>query len=175
MKVGSRALSIDWTQVGLLLTAVALAALGGYFLQPLVTKNEAAINTVVTIFSILAGFLIAVITFIVEPALNGQKDWRELQANKRNVYSQLTRHRLLFYCYLFTLALALAMFLVPDTMPTLSLWLERVFVGLSIFVLMASFRLPGSLMNLQMARYQAELDEKTPQVVKDALGRGAKE
>tara|TARA_B100001093_G_scaffold462893_1_gene478502 strand:+ start:247 stop:402 length:156 start_codon:yes stop_codon:yes gene_type:complete len=45
----------------------------GYHFQPLISNNPDAVNTVVTIFSILAGFLIAVITFIAEPTLKVAK------------------------------------------------------------------------------------------------------
>ena len=48
----------------------ALGVAFGYRFQPMVSNNA---NTVVTIFSILAGFLIAVITFIAEPTLQGEE------------------------------------------------------------------------------------------------------
>tara|TARA_R110002012_G_scaffold321120_1_gene547470 strand:- start:2311 stop:2766 length:456 start_codon:yes stop_codon:yes gene_type:complete len=134
----------------------------GYILQPKISNNKEAINIIVTIFSILAGFLIAVITFITEPAMKGANDWKELQLKKRNIRNQMTRHKLLFYCYLMTLGLALSIFIIPAEFIQVMIWVERVFLSLSTFVFIASFKLPGSLMDLQMARYEAELKDKRP-------------
>jgi hypothetical protein len=40
------------------------AGLGSYIAKPLIEGNQDAINVIVTVFSILAGFLIAVITLV---------------------------------------------------------------------------------------------------------------
>lgn len=42
------------------------------------------------------------------------------------------------------------------------------FLGLATFVFLASFELPGSLMRLQMERYEAEMEATKPKVLKDA-------
>ncbi|WP_236953181.1 hypothetical protein [Ketogulonicigenium vulgare] len=140
----------------------------GYYFQPMVANNTNAVNTVVTIFSILAGFLIAVITLIAEPTLKQAKSWQELQLMKHTVQRKLFRQKLLFFLYLITLGVALGTFLVPDAQAELRRWLEMVFLGLATFVFLASFDLPGSLMRIQMERYEAELDATKPQVLKDA-------
>ena len=67
-----------------------------------------------------------------------------------------------------TLGAALGVLLVPDENEELLLWIERGFLGVSTFVFLASFELPGSLMKIQMERYEAEMDESKPQVLKDA-------
>jgi hypothetical protein len=140
----------------------------GYYFQPMVAHNADAVNTVVTIFSILAGFLIAVITLIAEPVLKQAKDWTELQAMKKTVERKLFRQKLLFFLYLVTLGVALGTFLVPDTQPCVQKWLEVGFLGLATFVFLASFELPGSLMRLQMERYEAEMEATKPKALKDA-------
>jgi hypothetical protein len=129
----------------------------------LISEKPDAINAVVTIFSILAGFLIAVITFIGDP---GARGWKDLQLEKADVVSRLQRHRLIFYLYLITLGLALSIFLIPDEPGTVSVWLERAFVGLAVFVFGASFTLPSSLMALQIARYDAALQADLPGALK---------
>ncbi|MFA8384163.1 MAG: hypothetical protein ACEPO2_00945 [Pelagibaca sp.] len=148
--------------------AIAVSAAVGYLFQPMVANNTDAVNTVVTIFSILAGFLIAVITLIAEPTLKQAKNWQELQLMKTTVQRKLFRQKLLFFLYLITLGVALGTFLVPDDQAQLLLWLERGFLGLATFVFLASFDLPGSLMKIQMERYEAEMDATKPQVLKDA-------
>jgi len=154
---------VDWKRLFSLAALLLISGGAGYFLQPLISGNSDAVNTIVTIFSILAGFLIAVITFIGDPGIRG---WKELQIDKRAVEAKLRRHRMLFHLYLLTLGLALAMFLVPDTFCVAELWLERFFVGSATFVFLASFSLPGSLSALQMERYEVVLNSQLPQALR---------
>lgn len=148
----------DWWRLGKLSGAIIVSGAIGYIFQPMISKNTDAVNTVVTIFSILAGFLIAVITLIAEPTLKKAKSWQELQLMKKTVQRKLFRQKLLFFLYLITLGVALSTFLVPDEHAELRRWLETVFLGLATFVFLASFDLPGSLMKIQMERYEAEMD-----------------
>lgn len=158
----------DWWRLLKIATSIIASLASGYFLQPMIAKNTDAVNTVVTIFSILAGFLIAVISLISEPALKQARNWQELQLMKQTVQRKMIRHKLLFFLYLITLGAALGVLLVPDENEELLLWIERGFLGVSTFVFLASFELPGSLMKIQMERYEAEMDESKPQVLKDA-------
>jgi len=158
----------DWWRLTQLVVAVGVSGLIGYRFQPMVANNPNAVNTVVTIFSILAGFLIAVITFIAEPTLQQARTWDELQRMKETVRRKLIRQKLLFFLYLLTLGIALAMFLTPPTMLEPLKWLQTAFLGLATFVFLASFSLPGSLMKIQMERYEAALEDSRPKVVTDA-------
>ncbi len=158
----------DWSRVAKILLAIIVSCFVGYRFQPLIAGNSNAVNTVVTIFSILAGFLIAVITLIAEPILKQATDWKELQLMKATIRRQLLRQKLLFFLYLITLGLALAMFLTPSNFPALLGWFQSVFLGLATFVFLASFSLPGSLMKIQMDRYDAALEETKPDALKKA-------
>jgi len=161
-------LEIDWWRMVKLILALAISAFIGWRFQPMVSNNPDAVNTVVTIFSILAGFLIAVITFIAEPTLQAAKNWEELQKMKETVRRKLFRQKILFFLYLLTLGIALAMYLTPLTSCMILQCLQTAFLGLATFVFLASFSLPGSLMKIQMDRYEAALEGTRPKVVTDA-------
>ncbi|MGE4325573.1 MAG: hypothetical protein AB7E21_05610 [Pseudodonghicola sp.] len=163
MRVEREKRSIAWGRLCFAPALIVLSVAAGYYLQPFISGNSNAINTIVTIFSILAGFLIAVITFIGDPGVRG---WQQLQLDKRAVEARLRRHRLLFYLYLTTLGLALAMYLIPDKFFEVKIWLERFFVGSAVFVFLASFTLPSSLSNLQMERYDTALKNQLPNMLK---------
>ena len=165
--------STDWWRIAKLVGAIGVSAYVGHRFQPMVSNNPDAVNTVVTIFSILAGFLIAVITFIAEPTLQQAKTWSELQKMKETVRRKLFRQKLLFFLYLLTLGIALAMYLTPPANTEILVWLQTVFLSLATFVFLASFSLPGSLMRIQMERYEAALDVSRPKVVKDAKRNAA--
>ncbi|WP_249695258.1 hypothetical protein [Stappia sp. WLB 29] len=158
----------DWPRLLRLSIAVAVSCIVGYRFQPLVANNPNAVNTVVTIFSILAGFLIAVITFIAEPTLKQAKTWSELQKMKETVRRKLFRQNIIFFLYLITLGIALIMYLTPPNKVYILEYLQMTFLGLATFVFLASFSLPGSLMKIQMERYEAALESTRPQVISDA-------
>ncbi|MBC6438536.1 MAG: hypothetical protein GDA52_10495 [Rhodobacteraceae bacterium] len=134
----------------------------------MVAIGSNAMNTVVTVFSILAGFLIARMTLTVDPTLQQAKTWHELQLMKQTVRNKLFRQKLLFFFYLLTLGLTLAMHLTPLAMAELLGWLQTVFLGCATFVFLASFSLPGSLMKTQMERYEAALEDAQPKVITEA-------
>lgn len=157
----------DWWRVGKLGTALLVSAVVAYYFHPMVADNKDAVNTVVTIFSILAGFLIAVITLIAEPTLKQARNWTELQAMKKTVRRRLLRQKLLFFLYLLTLGTALCTFLVPADQASLKTGLEMTFLGLATFVFLASFDLPGALMKIQMDRYDSAMEDTKPQVLKN--------
>ncbi|MFS8182953.1 hypothetical protein ACMG4P_15550 [Pseudovibrio denitrificans] len=151
----------------LLLLSALTSGCVGYWGQPLLVQNSNAVNTIVTVFSILAGFLIAVITFIAEPVMKNARNWEELQLMKSTVERQMTRHKILFFLYLVTLGLALSMFLLPASFVETLKWFQVVFLGLACFVFLLSFALPGSLMQLQMDKYEAALEDAKPKALKN--------
>ena len=77
----------------MLLAGVAISAFIDVRFQPMISNNSDAVNTVVTIFSILGGFLIAVITFIAEPTLKQAKNWDELQHMKATIRRRIFDRR----------------------------------------------------------------------------------
>ncbi|MBC2834058.1 hypothetical protein [Paragemmobacter straminiformis] len=163
MRTKRRKREFDWQLIAGLLLLIAISAVGSVFLQPLLAGKTDAINTIVTVFSILAGFLVAVITFIGEPS---NQSWQEQQLSRRDVVARLSRHLWLFYFYLATLGLAMAMYVVPEGFPALTMWLQRLFAFFAIFVFGASFALPRSLLKLQLEKYDRGLQEKLPPVLK---------
>lgn len=168
LSLGKAAKQTDWWRLAKLALAIGVSVFIGYRFQPMVSNNPNAVNTVVTIFSILAGFLIAVITFIAEPTLQAAKNWQELQQMKETVRRKLFRQKLLFFLYLMTLGIALVMYLTPATSVEILKWLQMVFLGLATFVFLASFSLPSSLTKIQMERYEAALEETRPTAVSKA-------
>lgn len=160
--------NIDWWRLSKIIGALVVSASIGYYFQPMLLNNPNAINTVVTIFSILAGFLVAIITFITEPILQQAKKWEELQHMKNTVRHKLLRHQILFFIYLLTLGVALIMYLTPQDKVLMQKFLQTLFLGSTVFVFLASLSLPSSLMKIQMERYEAALKSSRPKVVSSA-------
>jgi hypothetical protein len=151
---------MDYKRIGMLLLAAVISVVFGIKYHHLLWKNDAAVNVIVTIFSILAGFLIAVITLIVDPILSAAKNASQLKYMRSTIKRKLFRHNALFVLYLFSLGLSLLMFLTPDQNIVLKKLLHCIFLSISIFVFMISFTLPFSLMRIQLEKYDAKIDDK---------------
>jgi hypothetical protein len=68
--------SLDWGKLTFLTFAVALSLVFSWVGQPLIHGNQSAIDVIVTVFSILAGFLVAIIAIIGDPASIPKGSWR---------------------------------------------------------------------------------------------------
>jgi len=139
----------------------------GYRYHNLISSNNDAINTIVTIFSILAGFLAAVIGLVAETFLSQATSWHELRKAKNHVIDRLIRQQMMFFVYLLTLGAAGLLQLMPKLAVEATEWVEIVFLALSLFSFFISFTLPSALLNLQVERYEAKMRALEPKVVTD--------
>ena len=162
---------ISFKKVLIFLATICLSVVAGYHLQPMLESKPRLVGTFVTIFSILAGFLIAIMIFVVEPIIRKAKSWDDLQLMETVVSIRLNRCKFLFYLYLISLCLAVAVDLVPNEYETLHKWLQVAFLSLSIAVLITSFGLPRRLISIQMEMYNEALKKWEP----EGIGKAKKE
>ncbi|MGE4296954.1 MAG: hypothetical protein AB7E47_02900 [Desulfovibrionaceae bacterium] len=142
--------------IGAILAGIVAAIWG----QPLIHGNDNAVNIIVTVFSILSGFLIAVITIIGDPSgVAGRNSWRFSELNRNNINRRLIRNKWMFVLYLVTLTLIFVSALIKDH-PVITVWVERVYLGLAVTAFALSFRLPWALVSIQMRRYDELIDEQ---------------
>jgi hypothetical protein len=143
---------ISVKSVGLTLFTVVCAVVAAYFGQPLIHGNDTAVNVIVTVYSILAGFLVAIIAIIGEPSLTPPGSWRIAEGNREKTIQRLTRHKYLFYIYLVSLSLVFAATLLKDKCPCVTPWIERAYLFFSVLAFGLSLSLPGALMRMQQER-----------------------
>ena len=127
-------------------------AAAGLWGQPLIHGNAEAVNIVVTTFSILAGFLIAIMTILGAPGLFARSSWRSAEIQRGESFRKLVRQKWLFILYLLTLGLALAASLIAKVYLPLSVILEHLFLGFAVFAFILSLGLPSALMAIQTNR-----------------------
>jgi hypothetical protein len=101
-------MGIDWKRIIFFTVAGGAGFVGFCYGQPLIHENELAINVIVTVFSILAGFLVAIMSIMGEPGVFLSRTWRASELNRKNVVNRLIRQKWMFYLYLVTLGLILA-------------------------------------------------------------------
>jgi hypothetical protein len=156
---------------GRLLFFVVCAAIGAavsWISQPYVHENSDATTVIVTVMTVLAGFMIAIITVLGDPTSVPDGTWRTVEARRENIESKIIRHAYLFTLYLLALAFLFAATVlkkVPekDLWYGLSPWVKwidyaYVFFGVTSFLL--TFSLPFSLQKIQMERLKLEAQRR---------------
>lgn len=151
---------VDWKKVFFAIATLVSAVFLTNLLHPYIHNNQDAINVIVTVFSILAGFLVAVITLIGDPQSLPQGSWQVAQLGSARTYNRLTRKKWLFILYLLTLTLVFLSVLIKGNFPDIEPWLEKAYLFLAISALILSFRLPSALMQLQQERIEQEIEHR---------------
>lgn len=152
--------SLDKKKIGLFFLAILCGIATARYGQPLIHKNNDAINIIVTVFSILAGFLVAVITLVGDVSTIPSGSWRVAQQFGDQTKARLIRHRDLFILYLLTLGLIFIGSLLKELSDIFLLWLERVYMFFAGTAFVFSLSLPHALMTFQEERLQAEIDRR---------------
>lgn len=152
--------TIDFRKVSLVILALTLACPASYLAQPLVHGNEQAINVIITVFSVLAGFLVAIIAIVGDPVLLPPGTWRAAEMERGKLNRRLIRHKWLFTLYLVTLGFVFFALLLKDENPLIVLWIERAFLFFGVFAFILSLALPRSLINVQRERIDAVIEHR---------------
>ena len=143
---------------GVLFTVISLAA--AVYGQPFVHGNSEAISIIVTVFSVLAGFLVAIIAIVGDPGLLAPGSWRTAELQRARIVDRLTRHQWLFYLYLVTLTFIFASVLVPNSFPRLVVWIERIYLFAGVLAFLCSYLLPSALMKIQQERIESTIEHR---------------
>src|SRR5260221_8949379 len=87
-----------------ILLCIEVGALGACTAQPYVGHNPDIVLIIVTVFTVFAGFLIAIITIIGDPIMVREGSWRVAEMGHERMRSRLFSHIVLFLLYLITIA-----------------------------------------------------------------------
>ncbi|MBU2714387.1 hypothetical protein [Zooshikella harenae] len=79
---------------------IIISLLGSVYGQPLIHKTPEALNVIVTMFSILSGFLVAIITLIGDEKVLPSGGYRAVILGQGNTRKRLRKQQFLFYIYL---------------------------------------------------------------------------
>nr|VFJ63273.1 MAG: hypothetical protein BECKFM1743C_GA0114222_103404 [Candidatus Kentron sp. FM]VFJ64067.1 MAG: hypothetical protein BECKFM1743A_GA0114220_103474 [Candidatus Kentron sp. FM]VFK17161.1 MAG: hypothetical protein BECKFM1743B_GA0114221_104644 [Candidatus Kentron sp. FM] len=156
-------MNIDGWKVIVAVITVSIAGIAAYLGQPLIHGNEQAIDVITTVFSVLAGFLVAIIAVLGDPMLLPPGTWRAAEMHRKKLIKRLIVHKWLFLLYLITLALVFSSLLLQKQYPVITLWLERTYLFFGVIVFILSIRLPGALMKLQEERIDAMIEHRREQ------------
>lgn len=160
--------NIAWGRIIYALLAVMVAVTVARYGQPYLHDKSDAISTLVTVFSILAGFLVAIISIMGDPSLLIPGGWRIAEKQRQQISRKLVRHQWLFHIYLITLVVIFSSQIMDEKLCfssnllsfCYSVLLERIYLFLSTLGIIFSFRLPSALAAIQRERLDALIDNR---------------
>jgi hypothetical protein len=152
-------------RIAFIVTCALVSGGAAYFGQPLVHGNSDAILVIITVLTIFAGFLVAIIAVLGDPAMLPGGSWRVVEGRRGGVYRSVVTHTWLFRLYLVAIALLFAGVLVEklgdcSSTITLKTWVERGYLFFGVLSFTLTLALPSMLADLQMARVDAELRDR---------------
>jgi len=130
-----------------------------------VVGNEAAIGIFVTVYTVLAGFLVAVITVLGDPSLLPNGSWRTAEGHRRAIEGRLIRHTWLFVLYLLTIGVIFVGALLgkaPEEVVSTGVksMIAHVHLALGVAAFILTLAMPKMLMDIQRKRVDAEIDRR---------------
>lgn len=136
--------------------------------QPFVHGNEKAIDLIINVFAILAGFLIAIMTLFSDMRFDEDANWRQIQIREGVQEQRYIKHSLLFYTYLAVLVCVFIVILLAHKEeykngPAI-FWLERSYLFLACISIFYSVFLPGNLIKSRKEEFKKLMEKKKPKI-----------
>ncbi|MBS3648153.1 hypothetical protein KEU06_05870 [Pseudaminobacter sp. 19-2017] len=130
-----------------------------------VVGNEAAIGIFVTVYTVLAGFLVAVIAILGDPSLLPSGSWRSAEGHRQEIEDRLIRHTWLFVLYLVTIGVIFVGALLskaPEDVVSscVKAIIAHIHLGLGVAAFILTLGMPKMLMDIQRKRVDAEIDRR---------------
>ncbi len=149
----------------LILICLCVSAVGAYYGQPYAHDNSDVITIIITVVTVFAGFLVAIITILGDPAMIPDGTWRTAEVRRENIEQKLTRHIWLFVFYLIAIGFLFAGALLnkaPDSVVSVEwkAWIERLYLFFGIASFLFTFALPNALLKFQIGRIDAEIERR---------------
>jgi hypothetical protein len=146
--------SLNWRYLVYLLVSIFAGIAVGIYGKAFFHENKEARDVIVMVFTILAGFLIAVMTLLGDQSvLPGA--WRIAEVKREVIRAKLIQQKWMFYLYLMTLSMIFVCTILGKQWPAVTDVVERVYFGFATTAFLLSFRLPAVLMEVQMDRVEA--------------------
>lgn len=147
-------MSIRWLYIGL---SATIALVAGYFLGAPLRGSATALSGIISVFSILAGVLVAVISIIGDPSMLLTGNWRLGYVHAKEIQIRIARYAILILLYVVILIVVLLAILLKDNNVKDFGWVFNALAALTSFGLLLSLPLPFNLMSIQKERMAEEI------------------
>ena len=139
---------------------VVIAAFLAYYGQPFIHGNEQAIDSIIHVFAILAGFLITLMMLFNRVDFDEDANWRKNQLQENAQNQRFQKQAILFWSYLLVMLLAFVAILCKDAQYVY--WLERLVLWLGCICMMYTFLLPIGFSKMRQREFNRLMQKKLP-------------
>lgn len=148
---------IAWTRINFTIGSGAVALIATAAFGDRLTNDAGVLGIIATIFSILSGVLIAVISILGDPSMIMDQSWRHSYVKASEVQRKLHRNTDIFVLYV-TLLGCLLIFALMKVDDPLYWFVQRASFFLTVLGFFASLALPYALTAIQKQRLEAAVD-----------------
>jgi hypothetical protein len=147
------------------ITCAVLSAVAAYFGYPLVRDNPDAVIVMATVLTVFAGFLVAIIAILGDPAMIPGDSWAAAQMQRPTLEAMVIKQVWLFYLYLMAIGflfLGVLLHKEPDTImaPWIKPCVDIVYLFFAVLSFLLTLALPPTLGKIQLARNLAEIEAR---------------
>jgi hypothetical protein len=115
-------------------------------------------------FTVFAGFLVAVMVIIGDPTMIPAGSWRVAEDRRDSVERKLIRHMWLFWIYLGVIGLIFLISVLKDAkfnyIDEIRSYVERAYMFMAVFSFLLTLALPKMVSDVQRARVDAEIERR---------------
>lgn len=123
-------------------------------------QSTGALEGIISVFSILAGVLVAVMSIIGDPSMLLTGNWRLGYEHAKDIQKRIGNYANLIALYVVTLIGVLVAILLKESGVEGYRWLYATVLGLTTCGLLLSLPLPYSLMQIQKERMSEEIKRR---------------
>lgn len=131
-----------------------------YFFPLALRQSMTALEAIISIFSILAGVLVAVISIIGDPSMLLTGNWRLGFEHAKDIQKRISNYATLIAIYVVSLIGVLVLIIILDSKVTGYDFLFTAILWIVSFGLLLSIPLPYSLMAIQKERMAEEIKRR---------------
>jgi hypothetical protein len=153
-------MNMDWKRVSVFTIGAGVGLITFVMKCTLLSDVSKIADLMVPIFAVLAGFLIASMTFILSSNNIRFRSKTSSDKYKNLIMRRMRRQMWTFFCYITVLLCIIFSALLRTKFPETSSILERVYLGLGVASIIWSYTLPMTLIGLQREKaYLASQDK----------------
>lgn len=153
--------SIAWGRIIYFVVACFVSIAISYLFGDRLTNGADQIGIIATVFSILSGVLIAVVSILGDPSMLMDQSWRHNYLRTIEIQRKLHRNTDVFLLYILLLS-SLFAFSIVDPKDQIYWNMQRVVLFLTTLSFIVSFTLPQTLKNIQKQRLDSAIASMKP-------------
>lgn len=136
-----------------------LAGLAAYYVPKTIFSIETLVSVLATVFSVMAGFLIAIFSVLISITL--PSSWKSLEINRRYILRDLAIFRALFVLYFTTLGLLVLILILDKVQPEtpVLLWLKTSCIFVAVVAFLQSLALPKRVSSVYLRHYDQTISK----------------